>query len=205
MSVETASAGTGARRNRRNLTVTMTVTAMLTALIVVMAFTPIGYLRIGALSLTLIMVPVIIGAVTCGPAVGAFLGLVFGVTSFVQCFMGDVLGTILVGVSIPKTLVVTIVTRVLAGWLCGLICRATQKTGKWRFLIASASGSLLNTVLFLGALALLFWNLSFIDTVLKTVIAIAAGINAPIELAVCAILGTAIGGAVSAAIKRFQK
>lgn len=48
--------------------------------------TPIGYLKLGPLELTLIMVPAIIGAVTLGPAAGAFLGLVFGASSFIQCF-----------------------------------------------------------------------------------------------------------------------
>ena len=82
-------------------------------------------------------------------------------------------------------------------------------------MIAGASGSLLNTVFFLGLLALLFWNVQFtpeqatqlggIDTMLKTVIAIAMGINAPIELAVCTLLGSAVGAAVTAAIKRIKQ
>ena len=78
--------------------------------------------------------------------------------------------------------------------------------------VAGVSGSLLNTVFFLGLLALLFWNVQFtpeqatalggVDTVLKTVIGIAAGLNAPIELVVCAVLGSAIGKGVSVALRR---
>ena len=67
--------------------VNMTITALLTAIIAVMAFTPIGFLRIGPLELTLVMIPVIIGAVTQGAATGAFLGAVFGIVSFIQCFL----------------------------------------------------------------------------------------------------------------------
>lgn len=200
--------------NREKI-ISLTVTAMLTALILVMSFTPIGYLRIGPLSLTLIMVPVIIGGVTRGPAVSAFLGLVFGATSFAQCFMGDVLGGILVNTSIVKAFIVCVGARVLTGYLCGLIyklCAAHMKKPAGPLLIASISGSLLNTVLFLGLLALLFFGVQFTpdqsaalggaQSVIAIVTATAAGINAPIELLVCALLGTAIGGAVRAALKK---
>lgn len=204
-------------KTRRQKTVLLVETAMLAAIVVVMALTPLGYLRVGPLELTLIMVPVIIGAVTCGPTVGAVLGGVFGITSFVQCFMGSPLGAILVSLSIPKTFVICVVTRVLAGWLCGLIFRACishDKKGSWSYVVAGVSGSLFNTLFFLGTLALLFWGVQFtpdqaealggVDTVLKTVIAIAAGVNAPIELLVCAVLGSAVGKGVAVALRRVK-
>ena len=197
--------------------VNMTITALLTAIIAVMAFTPIGFLRIGPLELTLIMIPVIIGAVTQGAVTGAFLGAVFGIVSFIQCFTGSPLGAILVSESIFKTFIVCFVPRILTGFLCGLIysvCSKRDKKQSWSLLVAGISGSLLNTLLFLGALAVLFMGLTFtpeqaaslggLDTVLNTVVAIAAGINAPIELLVCAVLGTAIGKAVHTATKKIK-
>lgn len=205
------------QKTRRQKTVLLVETAMLTAIIAVMAFTPLGYLRVGPLELTLIMVPVIIGAVTCGPAVGAFLGGVFGVTSFIQCFMGSPLGAVLGSISIWRTFVVCVIARILAGFLCGLLFRVCAKHDSkqgWSYATASVGGALFNTVFFLGSLALLFWNVEFtpeqadalggVDTVLKTVIAIAAGINAPIELIVCAILGSAIGKAVGFANRKLK-
>lgn len=205
------------QKTRRQKTVLLVETAMLAAIVVVMALTPIGYLRVGPLELTLIMVPVIIGAVTCGPAVGALLGGVFGITSFVQCFMGSPLGAILVTHSIPRTFLVCVITRILAGLLCGLlfkVCFPHDKKGSWSYLVAGISGSLLNTLFFLGALALLFFGVTFspeqaaslggVDTMLKTVIAIAAGINAPIELLVCAVLGSAVGKGVAVALRKVK-
>lgn len=205
------------QKTRRQKTVLLVETAMLAAIVVVMALTPIGYLRVGPLELTLIMVPVIIGAVTCGPAVGALLGGVFGITSFVQCFMGSPLGAILVTHSIPRTFFVCVITRILAGLLCGFlfkVCSAHDKKGSWSYLVAGISGSLLNTLFFLGALALLFFGVTFspeqaaslggVDTMLKTVIAIAAGINAPIELLVCAVLGSAVGKGVAVALRKVK-
>ena len=195
---------------RMQKTVRLVELALLTAIIAVMTFTPIGYLKLGPLELTLIMVPVIIGAVTLGPAAGAFLGLVFG-----ACFSLSAFGAILISISVFKTLVVCVVPRVLAGWLTGLIFNAvTKKTKKdgANYLVASICGSAFNTIFFLGFLALLFINTTFTpeqsaalggaENILTTVIGIAAGINAPIELVVCAVLGSAIGKGLSVGLKK---
>ena len=48
--------------------------AILAALVLLLSFTPLGYLRIGPLSLSLLMIPVAIGAVVMGPLAGAILG-----------------------------------------------------------------------------------------------------------------------------------
>ena len=77
----------------------LTVLAMLAAVIVLMAFTPIGYLKVGAVSITFIMIPVVIGAVVTGPRGGALLGAVFGITSFIQCFGLDTFGTAMMSIN----------------------------------------------------------------------------------------------------------
>ena len=66
--------------------------AVLIAIMLILAFTPLGYLRIGPLAISLMTIPVVIGAMILGPAGGAVLGLVFGLTSFYQCFAGDPFG-----------------------------------------------------------------------------------------------------------------
>ena len=58
--------------------------AVLIAIMLILAFTPLGYLRIGPLAISLMTIPVVIGAMILGPAGGAVLGLVFGLTSFYQ-------------------------------------------------------------------------------------------------------------------------
>ncbi len=204
------------KRKKSADTLKLVETAMLIAIIVVMAFTPLGYITVGPLSLTLLMIPVIIGGATCGKGVGALLGGVFGLTSFIQCFKGDILGAILVSHSIPKTLLVCFVPRILAGFLCGLIFEALRKKDKkhsWSYIVSSIIASLLNTGLFLGLLALLFYNTQFtsdqaaalgVDSVLKTAIAIATGLNAPVELLSCAVIGSAISKALFEATKRLK-
>ena len=48
--------------------------AILIAIILVMAFTPLGYLKTAGIEITFIQVPVIVGAILMGPAAGAILG-----------------------------------------------------------------------------------------------------------------------------------
>ncbi len=201
---------------KKQNTFRLTVTAILTALIVAMTFTPIGMIKIGPFELTLLMVPVIIGAITMGPATGAFLGGVFGLMAFITCFTGSVIGGIIVSVSVVRTFIVNVLSRVLAGWLCGIIFKACAKHDKkkvWSYIVASVSGSVLNTIFFLGLFALLFLGLKFTpeqaaklggaDTTISLVIGIAAGLNAPIEAVVCAVLGSAVGKAVGAGGKKY--
>ena len=59
--------------------------AVLTAIVLLMAFTPLGYLKLPFLEISFLMIPVVLGAILLGPAAGAILGAVFGLTSFFQC------------------------------------------------------------------------------------------------------------------------
>ena len=63
----------------------LTTLGLLTAVLLLMAYTPLGYLNIGPLAITLNIIPVALAAVTLGPAGGAIIGAVFGLTSFLQC------------------------------------------------------------------------------------------------------------------------
>ena len=47
--------------NRNQKTHTLVQLSLLTAIILVMAFTPVGYLKIGALSISFLMIPLVIG------------------------------------------------------------------------------------------------------------------------------------------------
>ena len=56
----------------------LVLTALFTAIIVIMAFTPLGYIPLVVINATVIHIPVILGALFLGPKKGAFLGFVFG-------------------------------------------------------------------------------------------------------------------------------
>ena len=62
----------------------LVILSLLGAILLVLSWTPLGYLNIGPLAITFNMVPVAIGAVVLGPSGGAALGFVFGITSALQ-------------------------------------------------------------------------------------------------------------------------
>lgn len=67
----------------------MTVIAMLSAISIIMSMTPIGYVPINPIvSLTIMHIPVIIGAIIEGPIAGAFIGFIFGATSLIRAITG---------------------------------------------------------------------------------------------------------------------
>lgn len=177
----------------------LTRLALLTAVIILMAFTPLGYLHIGPFAVTFLTIPVIIGAVTMGPVSGAFLGLIFGITSFVKTF-SDVMGEVLLSINPFYTFVLCIVPRVLEGFLCGLIFMLLKKGIKNNIapaIVASFSCPILNTILYMSSLILLFGNTEYIlglmngQSVIAFVVAM-VGVQAIVEAVVCGFLGSAI-------------
>lgn len=137
----------------------MTLIAVLAALLIVMSLTPIGYLRVGPLSITFNMIPVAIGGISLGPVAGLILGIVFGITSFAQCFGADAFGAFLLELNPLFTLVTCIVPRALAGFLAGFVNKgfmALTKKPAVSYCAAGLCASLFNTILFVGTMMLLF-------------------------------------------------
>lgn len=190
---------------------TLTQMALLTAIILLMAFTPIGYLRVGVgVEITFIMIPVVVGAILIGPGAGAVLGGMFGLTSFIQCFGMSGLGAMLLQVSWFRTMILCFVPRILMGWLSGVIFKALYKIDKTKlisFAVGSANGAILNTIFFVSAFGLLFYNtalgmaadggVSVMGFLLSFVT-----LNSVLECAACLVLGTAI---TKALYKNFGK
>ena len=184
-------------------TLKMVQLALLTAIIVIMAFTPIGYINMVGLSITLIGIPVIIGAITLGPMAGAILGGIFGLTSFARAFGLEPFGTALFAISPIGTFITCMVPRVLMGWLTGLIFHSLKKSDKTKFVsyvITSISGAILNTVLFMASLMIFFYKSELIQgmardlnvsSVVPLIIAM-VGFIALAEIITSGILGTAI-------------
>ena len=187
-------------------TLKMVQLALFTAILLLMAFTPLGFIKLPTgLSITIIGIPVIIGAITLGPVGGAILGAVFGLTSFAQAFGADVFGTILLGINPTGLFITCMIPRVFMGWLTGLIYQGVKRIDKsklFSYIIASVVGSLLNTILFMSALMLIFYDnpkfqeIEFVKSVnasnvFALVIAM-VGINVVTEMIASGILGSAI-------------
>lgn len=104
----------------------LVLTALFTSIIVIMAFTPLGYIPLVVINATIIHIPVILGSLFLGPKRGAFLGFVFGLTSLINntfkaatasaFVFSPVLAANIAGVSgIFKSLYICFVPRILVG------------------------------------------------------------------------------------------
>ena len=62
--------------------------AAMIAIIIIMAFTPLGYIKLPGLTITFLTIPVAVGAIILGPVGGLICGLTFGLTSLYQAVTG---------------------------------------------------------------------------------------------------------------------
>ncbi len=186
----------------------LTLLGLLTALLLVMAFTPLGYLNIGPLAITLNMIPVAIAAVALGPTGGAIAGGVFGVTSFLQCIGiggSSAMGVILFEINPFFAFLQRFLPRLLTGYLAGWIFLGTKKllNGTAAGFVTGFCAAFLNTALFMTALILLFGNSEYVQGLMggKNVILFICtfvGINAVFEM----LASTLITGVVCKALEK---
>lgn len=193
----------------------LTFLAILTAIIILMSFTPLGYLKTGGLEITFILLPVAIGATVLKPSDGAILGGIFGITSFIQCFGISPFGAVLLSINWFYTLIVCLIPRILAGWLGGLIFAGLQKIDKTKFIsyaVSCLATPIFNTLFFMSSLVIFFYNTEYIQglvtalgasNVLTFVVAF-VGINGVIEALVCFVAGTAISKALAVSMKKIS-
>ncbi len=98
------------KANKKMSTETMVLGAILTALVVVLQLMG-AFIKLGPFSVSLVLIPIVIGAATCGIGISTWLGLVFGVTVLIS---GDAAAFLVVNVT------GTIITVLAKGIACGL-------------------------------------------------------------------------------------
>ncbi len=129
---------------------------LLSAMIVVMTFVPyVGYISIGALSITLLHIPLIIGACVLGVKGGVTLGAVWGITCIIKA------ATSPVAVTDPlfTNPLVSLLPRVIAGLVAGLVFELISNKLKKHHLasvLGAISACVTNTVLVMGSLYLVY-------------------------------------------------
>lgn len=160
------------------------VTGALGAVAVALSLTGLGYIPwFAGASLSVLQVPVIVGAILEGPVVGSLVGAIFGITSMVQAVINPAKGPVDVFFVNPLISVLPRVLIGLAAWAVFALFR-----GRLRGLssiVAGVVGSLTNTILVLLALVLA----GAIPLALAGTIFVANGL---IEAAVAAVLSLAI-------------
>ncbi len=140
-------------KNSRMSTETMALCAIMTALVVILQFLG-AFVRFGPFSISLVLIPIVIGTATCGVAAGAWLGLVFG---GVVLLSGDA-GAFLV-VNAPGTIITVILKGIACGYLAGVVYKLLAKYNSYLAVIAAAIVCpLVNTGVFLLGCRLFFWE-----------------------------------------------
>ena len=183
----------------------LTMLGLMSGILLLMAYTPLGYLNIGPLAVSFNVIPVAICAVVLGPTGGAVAGAVFGLTSFGQCIgIGgtSAMGAMLFGINPFLAFLQRFLPRLLDGICLGYIFRAMRKKTNV-YVSCAVTGffsAFLNTLFFMTALITMFGNTSYIKEMIggQNVILFCCafvGINAVCEM----ISSTIVTGAVGAA------
>ncbi len=185
---------------------TIVMLGLLTAIIAVFSFTPIGSIPVGPLVITLNIIPIAIAAITLGPIGGAIIGGVFGIFSFLQCFgigIPSGMGAILVDINLPFAFIQRFVPRLLDGFLAGLIFQFIAKISDVRIscFVTGLCTAFLNTAFFMLSLVFLFGNTEYVQGLMKgksiiPFIISFVGMNAVVEMIVCTVVTGAVGTAL---------
>ena len=148
---------TSSKRNgrRKNINVRkMSIISVLSAISIMLSMTPLGFIPIGPTNATIMHIPVIIGAIVEGPAVGMTVGLIFGLTSLIRNLT---MPTITSFAFINP--LVSVLPRVLIGVVAYYVYQITIKITKNSFIsgwITGFIGSLVNTIGVLGMIYVLY-------------------------------------------------
>lgn len=157
--------------SRTRRTRDLVLMAFFTAVILLMAFTPLGLIDLPLIKATILHVPVIIGAILLGPRAGAYFGLVFALSSLVKNTTAPALLSFAFSPLIPVpgagrgslwALVICFVPRILTGVVPYYIYHGLRRVMGGRaagqslsLVVAGVIGAVINTVLVMGMIGTL--------------------------------------------------
>lgn len=145
----------------------MVSVALMAAIVIVLANTPLGMIQLPIIKATTVHIPVIIGAILLGPSAGAILGAVFGVCSLISNTMAPTLlsfafSPFMSTTGIPgalKAIWISVGCRILIGVVAGWLWILLSKLKVSQVIalpIVGFIGSMVNTVAVMGSIYLLF-------------------------------------------------
>ena len=145
----------------------MVSVALMAAIVIVLANTPLGMIQLPIIKATTVHIPVIIGAILLGPSAGAILGAVFGVCSLISNTMAPTLlsfafSPFMSTTGIPgalKAIRISVGCRILIGVVAGWLWILLSKLKVSQVIalpIVGFIGSMVNTVAVMGSIYLLF-------------------------------------------------
>ncbi len=145
--------------NKKMSTRTMVTGALLTALVVILQFVG-ASIKMGPFSVSLVLIPIVIGAITCGKMVGTWLGFVFGVVVLAS---GD--AAPFWAVNTLGTIVTVLLKGAACGFVSGLVYEILVKAFKNRVTYVAATIAALVCPVVNTGVFLLGCLVFFMDTV----------------------------------------
>lgn len=157
---------------KRSSTREMVLTALFVAIILIMAFTPLGLIDLPLIKATILHVPVIIGGILLGPRAGGFFGLIFALTSLFKNTTAPALLSFAFSPLIPVpgagkgslwALIICFVPRILCGIVPYYMYKALHRLFRRNentasrmlpLIVAGAVGAIINTALVMGMIRL---------------------------------------------------
>ena len=119
-------------RNNKLTTKRLVLGAILTALVVVLQLMG-AFIKFGPFSVSLVLIPIVIGASTCGTKVSTWLGFIFGVVVLAS---GD--ASVFLAVDVVGTIITVLAKGTLCGLTAGLVYNILKKKNGWLAVIAAA-------------------------------------------------------------------
>lgn len=177
---------------------------LFTAIVVVLQLLG-SFIKFGTVSISLVLVPIVVGAALYGVGAGAWLGAVFGVVVLLQPDTA-----LFLNMSVFGTILTVMIKGILAGVLSGLVYKALEGKHKYLGVILSAIVCpLANTGIFLLGCRLFFYNW-ILENAAGTnafvfMITAFVGLNFVIEMAVNLVLSPSIVRIINIGKKQISK
>ena len=132
--------------------------ALLMALVVVMQFLGGIIPPVGGFTISLVLIPIVLGAAVFGPGAGALLGATFGAVVYINCITGADPGGVMVFQANPILCFLVVMGKgVLAGFASGAVYKLLKNKNPYiAMLLAAIVCPVVNTGIFVACMLLFF-------------------------------------------------
>ena len=138
----------------------MTGVALLMALVVVLQLMGGMIPPVGGFTISLVLIPIVLGAALYGPKAGALLGATFGVVVVIGCITGTDAGGAMVFQANPILCILVVMAKgTLAGFLAGVVYALLKgKNQMFAMVLAAIVCPVVNTGTFIACMAAFFMD-----------------------------------------------
>ena len=135
---------------------TLVMGAVMTALVIILQYLG-SFIKLGPFSISLVLIPIVIGTATCGKGIGAWLGFVFGI---IVLLSGD--AAAFLTVNAPGTIITVLLKGTACGFISGLAYECMYKLLKGNSYFSTVAAAIVcpavNTGIFLLGCLLFFMD-----------------------------------------------